>query len=300
MQNLADEVLNQPGLVGVFSTFSVAQPQLFAEIDREKVKAQDVSLSEVHLCCKRISARLTSTTFPFRIATGKSTSRPIRAIGCVSKISKNSKSATRKATRVPLATMLTVKPTSGPPIVNHYNLYPSAELNGVTAPGVSSGQAIAIMDDLATNSLPTTMGYEWTELTYQQILASKDILTKLAFPLGVVFVFLVLSAQYESWSLPLSIILIVPMCILAALTGVWLAQLDNNVWLKSIPRKPLRFPSHRRRWTIHQAPGASFQSMIASVKLDETAVKRLSRAIASSARCLSPERASARTSDATS
>ena len=86
---------------------------------------------------------------------------------------------------VPLATLLTVKDTSGPPIVNHYNLYPSAELNGATAPGVSSGQAIAMMDDLATNSLPTTMGYEWTELTYQQILASKDILTKLAFPLGV-------------------------------------------------------------------------------------------------------------------
>ena len=88
------------------------------------------------------------------------------------------------------------------------------------------------MDDLATSSLPTTMGYEWTELTYQQILASKDILTKLAFPLGVVFVFLVLAAQYESWTLPLAIILIVPMCILTALTGVWLAGLDNNIFVQ--------------------------------------------------------------------
>ena len=76
------------------------------------------------------------------------------------------------------------------------------------------------------------MGYEWTELTLQQILASKDLLTKLAFPLGVVFVFLVLSAQYESWTLPLAIILIVPMCILAALTGVWLAKLDNNIFVQ--------------------------------------------------------------------
>jgi multidrug efflux pump len=105
-------------------------------------------------------------------------------------------------------------------------------VNGATVPGVSSGQAIAIMDQLATNQLPTTMGYEWTELTYQQILASGDLLTKLAFPLGVVFVFLVLAAQYESWSLPFAIILIVPMCILAALTGVWLAQLDNNIFVQ--------------------------------------------------------------------
>ena len=76
------------------------------------------------------------------------------------------------------------------------------------------------------------MGFEWTELTYQQILASKDILTKLAFPLGVLFVFLVLSAQYESWSLPLAIILIVPMCLLAAVTGVWLANLDINIFVQ--------------------------------------------------------------------
>src|SRR5947209_4870250 len=86
------------------------------------------------------------------------------------------------------------------------------------------------MDHLGNTELPSTMGYEWTELTYQQILASTDILTKLAFPLAVVFVLLVLSAQYESWSLPLSIILIVPMCLLAAITGVWLARLDNNIF----------------------------------------------------------------------
>jgi multidrug efflux pump len=134
--------------------------------------------------------------------------------------------------RVPLSTMIRVRNTSGPPIVNHYNLYPSAELNGATAPGVSSGQAITMMDALAVSALPSTLGYEWTELTYQQILASRDILTKLAFPLGVLFVFLVLSAQYESWSLPLAIILIVPMCILAALTGVWLAGLDNNIFVQ--------------------------------------------------------------------
>jgi multidrug efflux pump len=109
-------------------------------------------------------------------------------------------------------------------------MYPSAEINGNTAPGVSSGQAITIMDQLAATELPSTMGKEWTELTLQQILASKDLLTKLAFPLAVVFVFLVLSAQYESWSIPLSIILIVPMCLFAAIAGIWLVKMENNIF----------------------------------------------------------------------
>jgi multidrug efflux pump len=86
------------------------------------------------------------------------------------------------------------------------------------------------MDQLAKESLPSTMGSQWTEITLQQILASQDIFTKLAFPLAVIFVFLVLSAQYESWSLPLSIILIVPMCLLASIAGIWLVGLDNNIF----------------------------------------------------------------------
>jgi multidrug efflux pump len=86
------------------------------------------------------------------------------------------------------------------------------------------------MEQMATDHLPSTMGYDWTELTYQQILADKDVLTKLVFPLAVVFVMLVLSAQYESWSLPAAIILIVPMCMLAALAGVHLMKLDNNIF----------------------------------------------------------------------
>ncbi|MFZ5833075.1 MAG: efflux RND transporter permease subunit [Planctomycetota bacterium] len=232
VQNLADEANQQPGLVGVFTTFSVAQPQLFAEIDREKVKAQNVSLDEVHLALQAYlgSAYVNDFSFQNRNWQVNVQADPryrMRAedIGRLEVRNAN-------GDLVPLATVLTVKDTSGPPIVNHYNLYPSAEVSGSTVPGVSSGQAIEIMDELATNSLPATMGYEWTELTYQQILASKDILTMLAFPLGVLFVFLVLSAQYESWSLPLAIILIVPMCILAALTGVWLAQLDNNIFVQ--------------------------------------------------------------------
>jgi multidrug efflux pump len=109
-------------------------------------------------------------------------------------------------------------------------MYPSAEINGNTAPGTSSGQAIAILNAVGKQELPPGTEFEWTELTLQQILASEDLLTKLAFPLAVLFVFLTLAAQYESLSLPFSIILIVPMCLLAAITGVWLAKLDNNIF----------------------------------------------------------------------
>src|SRR5207247_456246 len=133
---------------------------------------------------------------------------------------------------VPLETMITVRDVAGPAIVNHYNSSPSAEVSGSTAPGVSSGQAIAMMEQICRQELPAGMGFSWTELTYQQIEAGKDLLTKLVFPLAVVFVFLVLAAQYESWSLPVAIILIVPMCLLAAIAGVWLARMDNTIFPK--------------------------------------------------------------------
>jgi multidrug efflux pump len=109
-------------------------------------------------------------------------------------------------------------------------MYPAADINGSLLPGTTSGNAISIIDQLASRELPQGMRVEWTELAYQQIVAESDLLTKLVFPLGVLFVFLVLAAQYESWSLPMAIILIVPMCLSAAIAGVWLMKLDDNVF----------------------------------------------------------------------
>ena len=131
---------------------------------------------------------------------------------------------------VSLETFVKEEPTTGPAIVNRYNMYPSAEINGATAPGTSSGEAIRIMNTLAKRELPPSMGFEWTELSYQEIEAAKDPLSPYIFPLAVVLVFLVLAFQYESWSLPFAIILIVPMCVLSALIGVWLNKLDNNIF----------------------------------------------------------------------
>jgi multidrug efflux pump len=230
VQEVATEGNQDPKLSGLFSSFSVNQPQLYVDIDREKAKAMNVSLDDIH---QTLQAYLGSTyvnditlfnrNWQVYVQSDSRYRLRVEDIG---------KLETRNAEgqRVPLQGLITVKDTSGPAIVNHYNLYPSAEINGNTAPGISSGQAITIMDKLCADQLPQTMGFEWTELTYQQILAAKDLLTKLVFPLAVIFVFLTLSAMYESWSLPLAIILIVPMCLLAAIAGVWLVRLDNNIF----------------------------------------------------------------------
>ncbi len=230
VENLADEGNSDPKLAGLFSSFSVTQPQIYVKVDEEKAKSQQIKLQDIDATLQAYLGTYYVNDFFFQnrnwqvnLQAAPRYRMKIDDIG-------NLEVRNAKGQRVPLRTLITVRYDSGPAIVNHYNLYPSAEINGSTAPGVSSGQAISIMDGLAATALPDTMGIEWTELTLQQILASKDILTKLAFPLAVIFVFLVLAAQYESWSLPLSIILIVPMCLLAAITGIWLVRLDNNIF----------------------------------------------------------------------
>jgi multidrug efflux pump subunit AcrB len=227
---VAEQGNADPKLQGLFTSFSVSQPQLRIEVDEEKAKTQQVALSDIDQTMQANLGSFYVNDFFFQnrnwqvnVQAGPAYRDVVGDIG-------NLEVRNAKGDRVPLRTLVKVINDSGPPIVNHYNLYPSAEVNGSTAPGVSSGQAIQIMDGVTANYLPSTMGAEWTELTYQQILAGQDLLTKLAFPLAVVFVFLVLAAQYESWSLPLSIILIVPMCLFAAIAGVWLAGMENNIF----------------------------------------------------------------------
>jgi multidrug efflux pump len=230
VQTLADEGNSNPRLVGLFSSFSVDQPQLFVEIDREKLKSQKVSLDDVNLALQANLGSLYINDFTkfnrnWQVNVQAEPRSRLRRedIGRLEVRSAN-------GNNVPLNTLIKVRDDSGPAVVNRYNSYPSAEINGNPAPGVSSGEAITLMNGLAKKWLPDAMGSEWTEITLQQIIAEKDVLTKLAFPLAVVFVFLVLSAQYESWSLPMSIILIVPMCLLASIAGIWLVGMDNNIF----------------------------------------------------------------------
>jgi multidrug efflux pump subunit AcrB len=128
---------------------------------------------------------------------------------------------------VPLGSFTTVRDISGPYRVPRYNLYPAAELDGSPAPGFSQGQAIQIMEKLAAETLPQGFSFEWTTLAFQQLRAGST--AAFAFLLAVAFVFLVLAAQYESLTLPLAVILIVPMCLIAAITGVLLRGQDNNI-----------------------------------------------------------------------
>jgi multidrug efflux pump len=230
MANVAAKGNSQPGLVGLFSSFTANQPQLYVDVDRVKAKKQGVSLNDVFETLQVYlgSAYVNDITLfdrNWQVNVQADARYRLRAedVG---------KLRVRNAAgdMVPLQTMITVRDVAGPAIVNHYNSKPSAEISGSTAPGTSSGQAISLMERICRQELPIGMGFEWTELTYQQIEAGKDILTKLVFPLAVVFVFLVLSAQYESWSLPLAIILIVPMCLLAAIAGIWLMKMDNNIF----------------------------------------------------------------------
>jgi multidrug efflux pump len=230
VSNVAAKGNSQPGLVGLFSSFTANQPQLYVDVDRVKAKKQGVSLSDVFETLQVYlgSAYVNDITLfnrNWQVNVQADARYRLKAedIG-------NLRVRNAAGDMVPLQTMITVRDVAGPAIVNHYNSKPSAEISGSTAPGTSSGQAISLMDRICRQELPAGMGFEWTELTYQQIEAGKDLLTKLVFPLAVIFVFLVLAAQYESWSLPLAIILIVPMCLLAAIAGIWVMKMDNNIF----------------------------------------------------------------------
>jgi multidrug efflux pump subunit AcrB len=218
----------QPGLVGLFTTFRADVPQLFVDVDRTRVKAMDVPLQEVF--------------DTLQIYLGSAYVNDFNAFGRTYQVIAQADSQFRlrpediselktrnaKGGMVPLRSLVEVKDIKGPDKITRYNMYPAAEINGSTLPGVSSGQAIELMDKVLNAELPRGFGYEWTELSLQQILAGNVAL--LVFPLSVVFVFLALAAQYESWSLPFAVILIVPMCILSSMAGVWLRDMDNNIF----------------------------------------------------------------------
>ncbi|HTU17740.1 MAG TPA: efflux RND transporter permease subunit [Gemmataceae bacterium] len=238
VSNVIDKGNAQPELIGLFSTFSTNQPQLYIDIDRVKAQKHGVDLDTISDTLQAYlgSAYVNDITLYNRNwqvnvqADAKFRMRP-EDVGAL-------KVRNAQGDMVPLSTMIAIKDISGPAIVNHYNLDPSAEIAGNTAPGTGSSQGIALMEKVARAELPDRMGFEWTELTYQQVLAAdvKKNLSDgalpplLAFPLAVLFVLLVLAAQYESWSLPLAILLIVPMCLLAAILGVWMTRLDNNIF----------------------------------------------------------------------
>ncbi len=216
-----------PGLTQVFSLFQTNTPELYLDIDRTKAQMLGVSVPDVFAA--------------LQIYLGSAYVNDFNLLGRTFRVVAQASDEFRKDTKdvlnirvrnntggtVPLGAFTTVRDITGPYRVPRYNLYPAAELDGAAAPGYSQGQAIHIMEQLAQKVLPPGFGYEWTTLAFQQIRAGNTAI--FAFVLAVVFVFLVLAAQFESLTLPLAVILIVPMCLIASIIGILLRGMDNNL-----------------------------------------------------------------------
>jgi hydrophobe/amphiphile efflux-1 (HAE1) family protein len=218
----------QPGLAGLFTTFRAGVPQLFLDVDRTRAKSMDVSLKEIFDTLQIYLGSLYVNDFNAFGRTYQVVAQADSEFRMKPSDIAELKTRNLQGGMVPLGSLVDVKPIVGPDKITRYNMYPAAEINGSTLPGVSSGQAIEIMDKVLDAKLPPGFGFEWTELSLQQVLAGN--VAMLVFPLSVVFVFLALAAQYESWSLPFAVILIVPMCILSSMAGVWLRDMDNNIF----------------------------------------------------------------------
>jgi hydrophobe/amphiphile efflux-1 (HAE1) family protein len=225
---LANKARQDPALAGIFSTFQINVPQLYADANRLKAKAVGVNLQELFGTLQIYLGSLYVNDFN---RFGRTYQVVVQADGHFRRTAEDiGKLKVRNASgeMVPIGTLVNVKDSFGPDRVMHYNAYPSADITGGPAPGVSSGQAEAAMAKLAAEVLPKGMKFEWTELTYQKILAGNSAV--LIYPLCILLVFLVLAAQYESLRLPLAIILIVPMCLLSAMLGVYITDGDNNIF----------------------------------------------------------------------
>ena len=217
-----------PELAGLFSSYQINVPQLYADLDRAKAEQLGVSVTDVFETLQIYLGSLYVNDFN---AFGRTYSVRVQADAKFRATADDIgqlKVRSASGQMIPLSALLKVDATTGPERTNRYNGFLAADINGGPAPGFSSGQAQAAIERIADETLPKGIGYEWTDLTYQQILAGSSGL--LVFPLALLLVYLVLAAQYESLTLPLAIIMIVPMGVLAALTGVWLTGGDNNIF----------------------------------------------------------------------
>ncbi len=215
------------GLSRVFSLFETQTPQLYLDIDRTKAQLLGVSIPDVFSTLQIYLGSIYVNDFnlfgrTFRVQAQADAPYRLESKDVLALRVRNSSGET-----VPLGSFTTVSNIAGPYRVPRYNLYPAAELDGQPAPGYSQGQAIKIMENIAAHVLPPGFSYEWTTLAFQQLRAGNTSI--FAFALGVVFVFLVLAAQFESLTLPLAVILIVPMCLVASIVGVVLRGQDNNI-----------------------------------------------------------------------
>jgi HAE1 family hydrophobic/amphiphilic exporter-1 len=216
-----------PGLVGVFSLFNTRTPKVYADIERVRAEMLGVSANRVFETLQVYLGSSYVNDFNYLGRTYRVTAQADAPFRDEIRDIVNLKTRNDKGQMVPIGSVAEFRDITGPYRVPRYNLYPAAEVQGSTLPGYSTGYALAAMEKLAAERLPDGFGFDWTDLAYQQKLAGNTGL--LVFGASIVFVFLVLAAQYESWSLPLAVILIVPMCLLAAVSGLLLRGMDVNI-----------------------------------------------------------------------
>lgn len=217
-----------PRLVNVFTSYETATPQLYLDIDRVKAQQLGVPISDVFNTLEVFLGSAFVNDFNYLGRTYRVSAQadaPFRMER--SDISRLRARNAYTGEMVPIGSVVNFRDITGPSRQPRYNLYGAAEIDGAAAPGVSSGEAIAAMGEIAESTLPSGFDFEWTGLAYQEVNAGSTAV--LVFVLAVVFVFLLLAAQYESWLLPLAIILIVPMCLLSAILGIALRGMDNNI-----------------------------------------------------------------------
>ncbi|TEW52446.1 efflux RND transporter permease subunit [Psychromonas algicola] len=228
LQAVLGKARQDPALIGLFSTFRIQVPQMDIDIDREQALIQGIPLDEVFNALQIYLGSTYVNDFNLFGRTYQVTAQADAEYRQDPSQILNLKVRNSRGNMVPLGSVLTVTPSIGPDRVTHYNGYPSAELNGSAAPGYSSDQAQKAIELILSDTLPNGIEYEWTDVTFQQILAGNTMVY--VFPLVVLLVFMVLAAQYESLRLPFAIILIVPMTIFSALVGVWFVGSDNNIF----------------------------------------------------------------------
>jgi multidrug efflux pump len=236
---LAAKANQIPGLVGVFNGFRAKTPQLYVDVDREKVRSMGVALTDVWDTLQVYLGGFYVNDFNRFGRTWQVNLQADAIFRANIETVKQLKVRNKDGDMVPLGAILDIREVGGPLTVTRYNMFPSATLTGASLPGISTGDVLRDMEDLANKELPRNMTYEWTELSYLQKQSSqierfRDLRQNpfSAFVLGAGLVFFVLSGLYESWSLPLAVILVVPMCLLSALVGVAMAKSDVNIFVQ--------------------------------------------------------------------
>jgi multidrug efflux pump subunit AcrB len=228
--NFAEQANRVPGIVGAMNSFRADTPQLYLDVDRTKAKTLGVPLSDVFDALQVFLGGCYVNDFNRFDRTWQVNVQAEPRFRVNADALRRFQVRNASGRMVPLGTIVTVREIAGPAMLTRYNTYPAATINGGWLPGVSTGTVIRRLDELSAKVLPASVTSQWTELTLLQKLAGNS--SAYAFAGAVILVFLVLAAQYESWSLPLAVILVVPMCLLCALVGVALAHWDVNIFVQ--------------------------------------------------------------------